>query len=494
MKNLFHTVFFLVFFFSSAQAADIKIRTINYEATIEPISAEITSIKLNNYREKDLSSDLFSILDKSKGIYLNSSYFTPSKSVIPSAYQHYTINHNGPVTELVFSAQSPEFSITKTIRFNNDNNYIYYNNAIKNLSSENVEISLQNTIHHSSDAHLPTFLKPFYGFILYDENNHMKKIRLKSLQDTSFTSQSSPQWFAYRDQFFLTAWSITNSPNQQVYSKYEDDIYSLTNSTQLMNVTSNKDIKFESLIYVGPLSPVTLLTPAKISHLESSLDYGFLYSISSFLLKAIVLIHNFIGNWGFSIIVFTILLRALLFPITKKSAISMYVLNKLKPEIEKIKNNYSEPQAKILLNELTEEYKINPLLAIIPSLLQIPLFIAIYWMLATFVDLRHSHFMFWITDLSAKDHLYVLPAILFGLLYFQSKQGDTPKSEMMALLKATTPYTLTFIFTFMPAGLLLYMITNNLMTFLINRYIANKCSQITEFNVESSPSSLLSRC
>ena len=489
MNKLFKFILLLSSFSLNVHATDIKIKTNNYEATIEPNSAEITSIKLNNYREKDSSPEKFAILDKSKGIYLSSIYFTTTKSVIPTTYQHYTINHNGPLTELVFSAQSPEFSITKTIQFNNDNNYIYYNNAIKNLSAENVDVSLQNTIHHSSDAHLPTFLKPFYGFIFYDENNHMKKIRLKSLQDTSFTSQSSPKWIAYRDQFFLTAWSITDSSNQQVYSKYEDDIYSLTNSTQLINVGSNKDIKFNSLIYAGPLSPASLLTPAKINHLESSLDYGFLYFISSFLLKAIELIHCFIVNWGFSIIVFTILLRILLFPITKKSAISMYILNKLKPEIEEIKNNYSEPQAKILLKELTEEYKINPLLAILPSLLQIPLFIAIYWMLATFVDLRHSHFMFWITDLSAKDQFYVLPAILFALLYFQSKQGDTPKSEMMALLKATTPYTLTFIFTFMPAGLLLYMITNNLMTFLINRYISKKCSQMTEFNVQSSPSS-----
>ena len=204
-------------------------------------------------------------------------------------------------------------------------------------------------------------------------------------------------------------------------------------------------------------------------NLELTVDYGWLWFISIPLFKILTFIHSLIGNWGFSIIVLTMIVRGVMFPLTKAQYTSMAKMRLLQPKLMELRERYKDDRQKIGTEtmKLYKSEKVNPLGGCLPLLIQMPIFIALYWTLMESTELRQSSFMLWITDLSVKDPYFVLP-ILYGVtMFFLQKMSPTPVTDpVQRKVFMAMPFVFTFMFCTFPAGLTLYWLVSNCFTIL----------------------------
>ncbi|MBZ0093505.1 MAG: membrane protein insertase YidC, partial [Sulfuricellaceae bacterium] len=217
-------------------------------------------------------------------------------------------------------------------------------------------------------------------------------------------------------------------------------------------------------LYAGPQEQVALSHIAK--GLDLTVDYGWLTVISAPIYWALEHIHKLVGNWGLSIILLTILIKLAFFPLSAKSYRSMAHMRHVGPKLQKIKEQYGDDRQRMhqAMMELYKTEKINPLGGCLPVVVQIPVFIALYWVLLYSVEIRQSPFIGWITDLSAADPYYVLPVLMGITMLIQTRLNPKPPDPVQAKVMLMMPVAMTIFFVFFPAGLVLYWIVNNLIS------------------------------
>jgi len=200
--------------------------------------------------------------------------------------------------------------------------------------------------------------------------------------------------------------------------------------------------------------------------LNLSVDYGFLFFISDILFVTLKYIHSVVNNWGWAIILLTVLVKAIFYPLSAASFKSMANMRRVQPELLRIREQHAEDKQKLSqeMMALYKKEKINPLGGCLPMLVQMPVFIALYWALMESVELRHADFIFWITDLSVMDPYFVLPLLMGASMFFQQTLNPAPPDPMQAKVMKFMPIIFTFFFLFFPAGLVLYWLTNNILS------------------------------
>jgi YidC/Oxa1 family membrane protein insertase len=215
--------------------------------------------------------------------------------------------------------------------------------------------------------------------------------------------------------------------------------------------------------------------------LDLTADYGWLWFISQLLFSLLKAIHAFVGNWGWSIVLVTVLIKLAFYQLSAKSYKSMAGMRKVQPKLQALRERYGDDKAKMsqATMELYRQEKINPLGGCLPILIQIPVFIALYWVLVESVQLRQAPFIFWITDLSAADPYHVLPIIMGLTMLVQQKLNPAPPDPMQAKMMMFLPVIFTFLFLNFPAGLVLYWTVNNSLSILQQWYITRKYGEKT---------------
>ena len=245
--------------------------------------------------------------------------------------------------------------------------------------------------------------------------------------------------------------------------------------TQLPSIQSGEKKEFSTKLYSGPQIQEELEKAAP--GLSYTVDYGWLTFIASPLFMVLHWIHKLVNNWGGAIILLTVLIKILFYPLSAASYKSMAQLRELSPRLQSMKEKFGDDKAKFqqAMLELYRTEKINPMGGCLPILIQIPVFISLYWVLMGAVELRHAPFMLWITDLSVKDPYYVLPIIMGISMIIQTKLNPAPTDPMQAKLMMIMPVVFSVFFFFFPAGLVLYWVINNVLSILqqwmINRSI-----------------------
>ena len=217
-------------------------------------------------------------------------------------------------------------------------------------------------------------------------------------------------------------------------------------------------------LYAGPKIQEDL---AKLSTgLELTVDYGFLWFISQFLFWVLQLLHGFLGNWGWSIVFLTLFVKLAFFHLSATSYKSMANMRRVMPEMQRIKEQYGTDRAKMsqAMMELYQKEKINPVSGCLPMLVQMPVFLALYWTLMESVELRHAPWLLWITDLAAMDKYFVLPLIMGVTMYIQQLLNPQPTDPMQAKVLKIMPVIFTAFMLFFPAGLVLYWVVNNILS------------------------------
>jgi YidC/Oxa1 family membrane protein insertase len=265
--------------------------------------------------------------------------------------------------------------------------------------------------------------------------------------------------------YFLSAWIPDAAEPNLYYTKVLPPArYVLGLVGPELTVPPGQTQLFSSRLYVGPKLQDHLAEIAP--GLELTVDYGMLTVLAKPIFWLLKRIHDLVGNWGWAIIILTLLIKLAFYKLSETSYKSMANMRKLAPRLQALKERYGDDRQKLnqAMMEMYRKEKINPLGGCLPILVQIPVFIALYWVLLESVELRQAAFILWLKDLSSPDPYYVLPLIMGVTMFIQQKLNPAPMDPMQAKVMMILPFVFTVFFAFFPAGLVLYWVTNNILS------------------------------
>lgn len=317
------------------------------------------------------------------------------------------------------------------------------------------------------------FLPTYTGTAIYTEKEKFQKVGFPDIEkDKAKHSQSADNgWAGMLQHYFVAAWLPKDKSQREFYTrKLENDLYSVGVILPVTAIAPSQAAKINVPLYAGPAqTSLDEIAPG----LGLTVDYGWLTIISTPLFWLLSYLHGWVYNWGLAIILLTVFIKLLFFPLSAASYRSMGKMRVVAPKLEKIKQQYGDDRERLhkAMMELYKTEKINPLGGCLPMLVQIPVFIALYWAILASVELRYAPFFGWITDLSVPDPYYVLPLIMGSTMIIQSKLNPAPPDPLQAKLMKTLPIVFSVVFFFFPAGLVLYSIVNNILSIVQQWYI-----------------------
>jgi len=319
----------------------------------------------------------------------------------------------------------------------------------------------QEAAQTSSFAGVATFTGP----AVYTDATKFHKVEFKDIEKKKQThpTDSKDGWIAMIQHYFVSAWVPKPGVDRTYFTTHiVDNLYTIGTKVPLGTVAPGASASTTMPLYIGPQETDKLekIAPG----LELVVDYGWLHILAAPLFWLLKWLHALIGNWGWAIIALTVLIKLVFYPLNAKAGRSMAAMKVLAPKMEKLKQLYGEDKQKLnqAMMELYRTEKINPLGGCLPILVQIPVFIALYWVLLASIELRHAPWLGWIQDLSAPDPYFVLPVIYAISMFVQTKLNPAPADPVQAKVMMIMPVMFSVFFLFFPSGLVLYWVVQNL--------------------------------
>ncbi|KAA0010669.1 membrane protein insertase YidC [Billgrantia pellis] len=322
-------------------------------------------------------------------------------------------------------------------------------------------------------------MSSYLGAAYSSPEDRYQKIDFDEIQKGNFNNRDvQGGWVAIIQHYFVSAWvPPQNQQNLQYATTDSRNRNVAAFAGPVTTVAVDGETRLGATLYMGPKVQSYLEEVAP--NLRLTVDFGWLWFIANPLFWLLDHIQNIIGNWGWSIVVLTILVKLAMWPLSAKAYKSMARMRKLGPEMQRLKEQYGDDRQKMSqeMMKFYQKEKINPLGGCLPILVQMPVFIALYWMLLESVELRHAPFVFWIQDLSMKDPYFILPILMGASMFVQQLLNPTPPDPMQAKIMRMLPIVFTFFFLWFPAGLVIYWVVNNVISiaqqYVITRKIEN---------------------
>ena len=312
------------------------------------------------------------------------------------------------------------------------------------------------------------FVPTYTGPGVYTNEAKFEKVSFSDIdkKKAKFPADATNGWVGMLQHYFVAAWlPKAGLEHANVIDTPDGKLYRAGIRYKMAAIEPGKNESTSVTLYAGPAqSKLDAIAPG----LGLTVDYGLLTPIAKPLFIGLSYIHGWVGNWGVAIIILTILIKLVFFPLSAASYRSMAKMRVVAPKLEKIKAQYADDRERLhkAMMELYKTEKINPLGGCLPMLIQIPVFISLYWAILSSVELRHAPFVGWITDLSSPDPYYVLPLIMGASMLLQSKLNPTPPDPLQAKVMQAMPIIFSVVFFFFPAGLVLYSVVNNALSIL----------------------------
>lgn len=332
---------------------------------------------------------------------------------------------------------------------------------------------LQRTEPESKSTGFTTYT--YTGGVIYNPEDKYDKIDFDDMAKKSLKIDSDRGWLAMIQHYFLSAWIPPRNQEEHYYTNaLAGGKYILGSYSPVFAVAPGGQQTFSRQLYIGPKIQERLEAIAE--GLELTVDYGWLTVIAKPIFWLLNAIHNLLGNWGWSIIVLTLLIKAAFYKLSETSYKSMANMRKLTPRLQAMRDRYGDDKQRLnqAMMEIYKKEKINPLGGCLPILVQIPVFIALYWVLLETVEMRQAPWILWIQSLSDKDPYFILPLVMGVSMFVQQKLNPTPPDPMQAKIMMALPFVFTVFFAFFPAGLVLYWVINNLISIAQQWYITRK--------------------
>jgi YidC/Oxa1 family membrane protein insertase len=315
-------------------------------------------------------------------------------------------------------------------------------------------------------------LATYFGAAISSPEKRFQKISFKDMQNNKLNQTITGGWAAMIQHYFVSAWVPDKTYAMQYFTNItHDNLYTVGMISPKINVNPNESIHIPAKFYAGPAIANDL--EAAAPGLKLTIDYGWFWFISDLIFWMMQHIYDVIGNWGWAIVIVTIIIKLAFYKLSAKSYRSMSAMKKLQPKLNSLKERFADDKQKFTQAtlELYKKEKVNPMSGCLPILIQIPVFIGLYWVLIESVQFRQAPWILWIHDLSVKDPYYVLPVLMGLSMFLQQRLNPPPPDPMQAKVMMFMPVIFTVLFINFPAGLMLYWFVNNTLSFLQQWFI-----------------------
>ena len=388
-----------------------------------------------------------------------------------------------------FSSTSGDVKLTKTFTLKRGQYAIDVQHQIDNLSAQPVSPSVYLQI--TRDGHdpagtstAPSFLSGpanFFGAAIYSEQEKFQKVTFADIEKrkTSHVKQADNGWFALIQHYFVTAWVPPQGKSRSYeMTELEKNLYALRSIEPVGTIAANANLTITSKLWVGPQdqSALEALAPG----LELVVDYGLLTIIAKPVFSLMTWLFSLLGNWGWTIVALTVLIKAAFYPLSAASYRSMAKMKMVAPRLQALKEKFGEDRQKLntAMMEMYRTEKINPLGGCLPIVIQIPVFISLYYVLGSSVELRGAPWILWVHDLAVRDPYFILPAIMMATMFLQMRLNPTPPDPVQAKVMMFMPLVFGGMMFFFPSGLVLYWCVNNILSIAQQWYITKKMADL----------------
>jgi YidC/Oxa1 family membrane protein insertase len=471
---------------AAAPAQLITITTDVVRAQIDTAGGVIRRLELLKYRDKvdPKQNQLLFHVDPAKGrTYLAQTGLTGAGAAGPLP------NHNTPFVakplvdtgsqiQLVLEAEQGGVRLTKTFTFHRGDYVIDVRHDVTNIGTAPVAPSLYLQLEH--DGSKPEgdsyFNSSYTGPTLWTPQNHYEKLTFDKIAKGSadHATRANDGWVAISQHFFVSAFIPADKLQRDIYTKsLGNNLFAIGTVQPLGTVAPGATVSNQSRLYSGPTEQQLLekVTPG----LDLVRDYAWAAIIAKPIFATMGWLHSMIGNWGWTIVAFTILIKLLFFPLSAAGYRSMAKMKTVTPKMQAIRERYKNDPAKMqqATMELYKTEKINPLGGCLPILVQMPVFLALYWVLQAAVEMRGAPWVLWIHDLTAPDPFFILPILYAISMFVTQRLNPQPADPMQAKMMMFMPLAFSVIFVFFPAGLVLYWVVNNLIS-MAQQYVITK--------------------
>ena len=365
-------------------------------------------------------------------------------------------------------------TVTKTFTFKANEYDVDVTYTIKNNSSEIKSVQPYAQLKKLILAPESSMMMNAYNAATYStKTERYEKYDMDDMEDRNLNKNTPGGWIAMQQHYFVAAWVPNQLQQNNIFSRVASNGSAIIGyKGPQFDIQPGQTQTISTTLYAGPKNQEKMTELAE--YLDLTVDYGPLWFISKILFWLLTTLYGFIANWGVAIILITVIVKTFLYPLTKKQTVSMAKMRKLQPKLAQLKERFGDDKAKMgpAMMELYKKEQVNPMGGCLPLLLQMPIFLALYWMLMESVELRHAPFILWITDLSTADPFYVLPVLYGASMFLMQKLQPTPTTDpMQQKVMLWMPVVFSLLFIIFPAGLVLYWLVNNIISILQTLYI-----------------------
>ncbi len=451
----------------------IKVKTDFLEVEINSIGGDIQHLDFMKQADAQDKSKPFVLFEKGAGTH---NYMAqtgllgkgmPNHTTLFSAEQdHYELAGNADLLQVRLSTVTDNgIKVIKVLTFHKSSYVIDVEYQIENTTAEPITTSAyfqfirDNITPAGGSMMVPTYT----GAAVYTEKEKFQKVSFSDIDKAkvSYPKESDNGWIGMLQHYFVAAWLPQDKLNREFFTrKLDGGSYSAGVIVPIPAIAAGQKSVLSVPLYAGP-------TESKLDSIASGLgltvDYGWLTIVATPIFRTLTFIEGIVHNWGVAIIILTLLIKLIFFPLSAASYRSMAKMRLVAPKLEKLKLQHADDREKLnkAMMELYKTEKINPLGGCLPVIIQIPVFIALYWSILASVEMRNAPFFGWITDLSTADPYYVLPLLMGISMFLQSRLNPVPADPMQAQIMKIMPIAFSVVFFFFPAGLVLYSIVNN---------------------------------
>ena len=365
-------------------------------------------------------------------------------------------------------------AVKKTYRFERGSYLVGLTQEVTNNTGSPLSVRSYEQLQRTDlvDPNASRFVYTYTGGVYYSPEDKYTKESFDDMRDGKLQRVVSDGWIGMIQHYFMSAWIPPGGTVETFYTNVLDNSrYIIGKYSEPVTLPDGASHGFENRLFVGPKLQDTLATIAP--GLELTVDYGWLTVLAQPIHWLLDKIHAVVGNWGWAIIILTILIKAAFYKLSETSYKSMANMRKMTPRMQALKDRYGDDKQRLnqAMMELYKKEKINPLGGCLPIVVQIPVFISLYWVLLESVEMRHAPFALWLNNLSAPDPYFVLPLVMGVSMFVQQKLNPAPPDPIQAKVMMSLPFVFTVFFAFFPSGLVLYWVVNNLLSITQQWYI-----------------------